>query len=230
MLENSVEVDKTVTLFDQIVELTLIRGVALAAKSTSTTKYREDYSISTKQYHLESDTYESTKFFLQAANGREYPIGFSEKITLRDGHDVTVIFGALQDGQSFSAIGMVNHTIHERFELPIHDILLRLDVKTKWRHPWIKCSGYMMLASFFVMIFPGVPFKVGLWIFLIGFAGLAFGAYIGDRLIVGRDSRELQVKLKSAVDRLLDQKIEKSVRKGELPTLTTATEFPRIET
>ena len=230
MLENASEVDRTVTLFDQAVELILVRGVALAAKSASTTKYRENYSSSTNHYHLQSDTHESTKFFLKASTGREFPIGFSENISVRDGHDVTVIFGSCSDGKSISAIGMVNHTTLERFELPIHDVLSRLEVKTKWRHPWIKRSGYMMLASFFVMIFPGVSFKVGAWLFLVGFAGFAFGAFVGDRMIVGGDARELQLKLKSAVERLLEKKIEKSVGKGELPTLTTATEFPKIET
>ncbi len=99
---------KTLEVGGASVELTFFRGevVGLATGLSTEVRGRGDATY----IQISSATTERKQFFLKNAAGHEQDVRVVGELALRDGHDVTVIWGMRQGDGEATCVAVVNHT------------------------------------------------------------------------------------------------------------------------
>jgi hypothetical protein len=169
---------------NHVVELSAVSGVVAQSSATRDRDYSERYSTLMGGSYMHSELREETNFFLQRDDGGELAVSFPARIPLRGGHQVTVVYGACSDGQSVTAIGMLNETLHSSYELPVDRLLARLEIKYG-RAPVTKfgCATILVVIVFVILSIIFSPrhwgdwtlFSSRFWMFLAGWF-VVFGA------------------------------------------------------
>lgn len=200
---------------NKLIELMVVNGVVAQSSSSNSRDYSERFSNLMGGTYLHSESRREINFFLLRDDGREHAVSFPSQLALRSGHKVTVVYGMCADGKSVTAIGMFNETLGSSYELPVEDLLSRLDVKLG-SAPVTKFVWWTLLAMFALTVLSAIFFKNWLnwtlgsgifWLFLGGLIMvMAAGAYVIDPLIFAADLKKLAASFKQAMDGIAESR------------------------
>lgn len=90
-----------------------ISGTAYGVKQSTDVVYREEYSASTKRAHLTHSNRNSTTWWIKLPDGKEKECRFGERIPLRDGQDVTIIYVGWTDEDTVTPVAVFNAATKE---------------------------------------------------------------------------------------------------------------------
>ncbi len=216
MVKNrEVKVGTEFRIGDHTVVLSAISGIVAESSSRHDRSYSEQYSTLMGGSYLHSELREETNFFLQRDDGGELVVSFPARVPLRSGHKVTVVYGTCSDGQSVTAIAMLNDTLGTKYELPLDRLFARLEVKFG-RAPFTKfgCATILIAIVFLMMaaLLTGGPsgesnFLSRLVLFLIGwFIYICASVYVIDPLINAAEAKKVTQAFKDALTSIADSR------------------------
>ncbi len=90
-----------------------ISGTAYGVQQSSNVVYREEYSVSTQRAHLTHSNRNSTSWWIKLPDGKEKECRFGERIPLRDGQDVTVIYVGWDGEDTLTPLAVFNSATRE---------------------------------------------------------------------------------------------------------------------
>lgn len=88
-------------------------GTAYGVKQTTDVVYREEYSASTKRAHLTHSNRNMITWWVKLPDGREKECRFAERISLRDGQDVTIIYVGWSGEETVTPVAVFNAATRE---------------------------------------------------------------------------------------------------------------------
>lgn len=195
---------------DIAVDLFTRRGIVMAVKGDSRMDYSERWSNLANTTYLHSELNEETNFFFKTGEGKELAVSLPASVPIRESHQVTVVYGQCSDPESVSAIGMYNETTDRFYNLPLKNVLNRLDYKFPGQ-PKIAFSGCLsVIAAIVITILLGVlnpqrAFDMTLgakwfWVMFLGGWGIfVIGAYVVDPIRLSRRQNAIEVEMHEAI-------------------------------
>lgn len=90
-----------------------ISGTAYGVKQSTDVVYREEYSASTKRTHLTHSNRNMTTWWIKLPDGKEKECRFGERIPLRDGQDVTIVYVGWSGEETVIPVAVFNAATRE---------------------------------------------------------------------------------------------------------------------